>query len=430
MYKDFNFLENKIIYMAPYNNLSRNLYKELKKYNINPLGFIDTYISGEDIYKKKDILIYDYIIIYSTQYWDEIAKDFNLSKIILAHTKVSNLIFYNDYLKYLESMYTLDFDIVFLAYNKSNVIDSSLVSRSLKELGYTSAIIITNHNDNVNAQLGLDENKDINTIHIDIIRYKKIKAIVCLVDWLDRNLINYFKQKNIPTIGLVDGVEDFEDSDYSIDRQAYKTVEYVLTCGKNDMKYLEYKKNKCFIVGLAKMYELWNSKITFPDKILIVINVNFTYGTFEEKREMWLEEVLEACKILNMNYIIAQHHADKGNLKHLQISTNNIYNTIKNATLVISRFSTVISESLALGKPVVYHNPHNEQVKLYKYPQGAFSISHDTKMLVDMIKYELQEKHNVRQRASEFLDAQFNILGKEKPAIMAANRIIDIIEKE
>lgn len=427
MYKDFNFLENKIIYIAPYNNLSRDLYKELKKYNINPLGFIDTYISGEDIYKKKDILIYDYIIIYSTQYWDEIAKDFNLSKIILAHTKVSNLIFYNDYLKYLESMYTLDFDIAFFAYNKSNVSDASLVIRELNKFNYCSAIVITDYADQKNANEGLLENNDINTVHIDLLRFINFKVLVCSVDWIDRNLINFFREKGIYTIGLVDGIEDFEDSDYSYKRYPYRTAEFVLTSGKNDMTFLIDKREKCAIVGLPKMYSMWNSDVKFPKKNIVMINVNFTYGTFEDKRDFWLNEVITACKELKLDYIISQHHADKGDLSGFNLSTDNIYDTIKKSSIVISRFSTVISESLALGKPVVYHNPHNEKVKLYKNPKNAFSISYDITSLIKKIQFEIDRMFNVRERAIDFLDDQFNITSPEKPAIIAANKINKII---
>lgn len=75
----------------------------------------------------------------------------------------------------------------------------------------------------------------------------------------------------------------------------------------------------------------------------------------------------------------------------------------------------------------MYHNPHNEKVKLYKNPRNAFSISTDTNSLVEKIKFELDRMSNVRQRAVEFLDKQFNITSLEKPAIIAAKKINKII---
>ncbi|WP_321312882.1 hypothetical protein [Halarcobacter sp.] len=424
-------LKNKRIYLAPYNNLTIELSSQLKEYGIDILGFVDNFKIGKNIYKKENISRFDYIIIDSPKYWNEISNSFDLSKVIVSHNKSLGLILYNDYKKFLISIYKNKYDILFFAYNRSNVIDSSLVSRALIKLGFRVAIIINpSHYDYINVKIGLEENSDIETVSIDAIHFINFEALVCLVDWIDRDIIVQSKEKGIKTIGLVDGIEDFEDKDYKIKRYPYQTTEFVLTCGRNDMKFLQNKKDKCAIVGLPKMFDMWNSPVTFPDEHLVMINVNFTYGTYEEVRELWLEQVIEACNILNLNYIIAQHHADKGELSTFyNVSEDDIYTTIKKSTIVISRFSTIICESLAYGKPVVYHNPHNELVKLYKNPKGAYSISTDTNSLVKMIRYELSNRLNIRQRAKEFLDDQFNILSRKNPIDVAATKIKNIIEK-
>jgi len=423
-------LENKKIYLAPYNNLSIEIYEYLQSLDIEICGYIDEFKESQGVYKATDIKEYDFVIVSSYNFWEDISQKFNLKKVLLSHTKLNDLILYEEYKSWINSNLEKmgNFDILFLAYNKSNVIDSSLVIRELNKLGYKSALIDTSNEHRKNVIEGYTCNKDIELVPYDLVKYHEIKSIVCLIDWSDRFLINSCKNKGIKTIGLVDGIEDFEDSDYDFDRKAYETVEYVLTVGRNDMKYLEYKKDKCKIVGLAKMYDMWNSKICFPEKLKVMINLNFTYGTFEEERNMWLEQVLNACRYLNLDYIIAQHHADKGDLEGLNKSDDDIYETIKKSSLVISRFSTVVSESLALGKPVVYHNPHGEKVKLYKNPKGAFSISTDESSLIKMIKYELSNCKDIRGRAVEFLDDQFNIKEEIKPAILAAKNIDRIIK--
>lgn len=423
---DLSIFKNKKVYFSPYNDLTIQINSLIP----NVKGFIDNVKIGENIFKPSEISDYDFIII-SSRFWYEISHQFDLNKVILQNNNSSNklnLISYKNYINELISPETINkFDIVFFAYNKSNVIDASLVIKELNKFNYISAIVITDYPDQKNANEGLIKNNDINTIHINLLKFMNFKALVCSVDWIDRDLIKKFQQKGVYTIGLVDGIEDFEDEDYSCSRHAYQTVEFVLTCGKNDMNFLLNKEDKCSIVGLPKMYDMWHSNVEFPQKIMVMINVNFTYGTFEDKRDLWLSEVITACKILNLNYIISQHHADKGDLSNFNLSTDNIYDTIKKSSIIISRFSTVISESLALGKPVVYHNPHNEKVKLYKNPRNAFSISHDINSLVAKIKFELDRMHNVRERAVEFLDNQFNITSLEKPAIRAAKKINKII---
>jgi len=421
----FETLVHKKIYLSPYNDLTVNLSKNLSKVE----GFIDNSKIGDNIFKPSEINNYDYIII-NSRYWYEISQQFDLDKVILSNNKDNklDLILYKDYINTLINPEIVNkFDIVFFAYNKSNVLDASLVIRELKIYNYNSAIVVTDYGDQRNANEGLLENQDISTIHISLLKFINFKALICSVDWIDRDLIKFLHQKGIYTIGLVDGIEDFEDTDYSYNRYAYQTVEFVLACGKNDVTFLSYKKDKCAIVGLPKMYDMWHTEVKFPQKILVMINVNFTYGTFEEKRDFWLNEVIDACKILNLDYIISQHHADKGDLSNFNLSSDNVYETIKKSSIVISRFSTVISESLALGKPVVYHNPHNEKVKLYKNPENAFSISYDTNSLVEKMKFEIDRIFNVRERATIFLDNQFNIMSHEQPAVMAAKKINKII---
>jgi hypothetical protein len=281
--------------------------------------------------------------------------------------------------------------------------------------------------------VGLRENSDIERVlykHVGLLEYK---AVVCAIDWESkyaRPLIKKAKEKGIVTIGMVDGIEDFEDSDYNVDRTAYQIVEYVLAVGRNDLKFLQNKLNKCFVIGLPKMYHLYNELLTIPSKDRVMINLNFTYGTFVEERDRWLGEILEACKRVGIEYIISQHHADHGDLTGLHVSKDDVYETMRQSTIVISRFSTVLSEALALGKRVIYHNPHGETVKLYKEPMDAYSMSNDVNSLIEALEYERSFQGDQRKRAANFLDEQFNIKALTPPAKLATEHIIRLITKE
>lgn len=418
--------------MSPYNDLTRAIYDKFVLQGFNIIGFYDTKKIEFSVQKDIDSLDYDYVILNSPRFWKEIAAKFDVSKVLLAHTDDVELISYLDYTKHKvnEEYQTKSYDVLFLAYNKSNVIDCSLVSRQIKALGLSSAIIDISNSYYQNVKEGFSENRDIETIKYELLEFVNYKSLVCSIDWEDqfgRPLIYKSQKMGIPTIGLVDGIEDFEDTDYAKSRNAYQTVEYVLVTGENDLKFLQNKLEKCFVIGLPKMYHLYHEKVSLPQKHMVVINVNFTYGTFEEARDNWLKEVLEACAILQLDYIIAQHHADHGDLSNYNVSKENIYDTIRKGSIIISRFSTVISEALAMGRKVVYHNPHGEKVKLYKEPHNAYSISHNTKELVEKIKFELGCKVNQRERANMFLQKQFNINSKVEPAVLAAQKIKKIV---
>ena len=429
-------LKNKKVYFAPHNDLNRALSQNLFQLGVISQGFIDSFKTGDDIFTFNQAEPYDYVVINSPKYWQEIVKQFQLEKIIIFFSLKQTFCFYKEYLSYIDTL-SETFDILFLAYNKSNVMDASLVIRELQKIGYRAAILEHSHRDSSNMLEGLGLNQDIPTVPREYVGFLNFKSLVCAIDWADRDLILECKQKEIKTIGLIDGVEDFEDADYSYSRNAYETVEFVLVTGRNDMFYLKHKEDKCAIVGLPKMYNLWHSQAELPEKPLIVINLNFTYesisslsyGSVSEVRDLWLNQVLKACRILNMEYVISKHHAETSDLTHYNVSSDDIYTTIRKSSLVVSRFSTVISEALALSKPVVYHNPHKEKVKIYKNPLGAFSMSDSVESLVEKIKFELDDARNVRQKSFAFLDAQFNIAQEIEPAKLAAKHIINITEK-
>jgi hypothetical protein len=111
------------------------------------------------------------------------------------------------------------------------------------------------------------------------------------------------------------------------------------------------------------------------------------------------------------------------------VSSENAYDTLRRGSILISRFSTLILESLVLGKPVVYFNPHDEKVSLYKTPLGAFSVANTVEQLISKIALELQLKHTTRKRAFQFLENKCNISSHVEPAKLAAYRIKNLIEE-
>ncbi|TNI51818.1 methyltransferase domain-containing protein [Aeromonas veronii] len=418
------------IYISPYNDISLKLRDELDD-GIEFIGFVDSYKSGANIISPEMIgNDYDYVVIHSPNHWRAISENFDGNKVLLYKKMDCELVALQDYVYFVES--GKYFDILLMPFNKSNVTDLSIVHRELKAINISSALIDIGSENNENLRQGFCENKDVDCIHRDQVSTSKYKGLMASIDWdsgFGRPLIKAARDNGLLTIGIVDGIEDFDDTDYNYERDAYNTVEYVLLLGVDDQKKLTHKIDKTSIIGLPKLWKLYNSSISFPRKQRVMINVNFTYGTYEEVRDGWVGAIVEVCQKVGIDYIISQHHADHGVFHPSLVSQDDVYDTIRMSTIVISRFSTVILESLAMGKPVIYFNPHGERVHLYKEPLGAYKIATTSNELESAIRFSLENKDTVREKAYAFLDNKCNISSGIPPGKMAAYRVKNLLEE-
>lgn len=329
-----------------------------------------------------------------------------------------------------------NYDVVFIPHKDYHFRTMALISKKLEKQNISSCILdITDYyKDERVRKEALNFPKipffDLSLLLRDGINYK---LIVCMCDWdgkIVKPLIINAKASNKKTLGIIEGINDFLDADTNMIRRAYKTVEYLFLTGEHDKQFFKEKEKKCFTVGIPRLNNFLKEKPKFPKKPLVVINVNFSYGVLEDKREKWLDSVLEACEILNFEYIITQHPADITNLSKYNISKLDMYQTIRKGSVVISRFGSIILESLAMGKPVVYHNPHNEKVLKFQEPMSAYSCSFDVQSLVEAIKYELSLKVDYRQRANDFLNHHCNINESKNSAKLCAKYIKEILDYE
>ncbi|MFH0842996.1 MAG: hypothetical protein V1903_10280 [Bacteroidota bacterium] len=98
----------------------------------------------------------------------------------------------------------------------------------------------------------------------------------------------------------------------------------------------------------------------------VLINCNFTYNIFDKIRTAWLDEITSALDELEIDYRISHHPRDNGDLSNyrnvLRSSSSNLDEQFAGAGLLITRFSSLIHESLVRGVPVIYFNPHNEKM--------------------------------------------------------------------
>jgi hypothetical protein len=256
--------------------------------------------------------------------------------------------------------------------------------------------------------------------------YLHSKAYVGAIDWgAFRN--NYFtlQRMGVPTFALYEGISDDHNLESHHRPLPYRLAEHLLAPG--DYYTTIYKPQRLHIVGAPNIQALFRqAPAPVPERPLAVINCNFSYGVLEDKRDEFIHSAVQACLRAGIDYVVSRHPADRGDLGELPVDPRPVYACLESATLLISRFSTVILEALAMGRATVYHNPHGERFATFADPMGAYAITTSEDSLVASIQTILSENASpaeVRERAAPFLHRHGNVLA-ETPADVAAAEVI------
>jgi len=201
-------------------------------------------------------------------------------------------------------------------------------------------------------ELGLDQ------IEITESDLRNSSALMVGNDWgaVEKYWIGYSHRIGIPSICVQESVIHFGDR---IKRMQW--CDYPFLQGPRSVGPLN--RRLVFLTGNPR-YESLTPQPLMREKAAL-INCNFTYGIYEDVREIWIEDVVRACEISGYDYLIAQHPRDNGTLTRYNARRSNascIHELIRYHSVVITRFSSLIHESLALGRPVIYYNPHGEDM--------------------------------------------------------------------
>jgi len=220
----------------------------------------------------------------------------------------------------------------------------------------------------------------------------KPKAFAVFNDWdpIIRSILLQAKEENIATIGIVEGIQDYEDVDTKQSRGAYTVVDYLFLPGEHDKKYFQESKQKLYVGGIPRIYDLYQSKKKNKKKKkqekIALINSNFSYGVLIESRDKWLTSAVEACYKAGYKPIISRHPADEGTLYPELVTDMSFYEALDQASVLISRFASGILEALAVHKMPIYFNPHNEKVDKFFDSLNAYPIAETKVELVDILK--------------------------------------------
>jgi hypothetical protein len=245
-------------------------------------------------------------------------------------------------------------------------------------------------------------------------------AVVVSNDWgVPRALVESANERGIPTFAHVEGVQDFHDVDTGQDRRPYRRVAHVLSLGDYDAEQLA--GTDVTPVGSERLWRAWHGPPTTADGPAVA-NVNFTYGVLEGVRRRWVDDVLSAAG--SRPLVLSRHPADRGRRGRRRQSATPVDDLLRAAPRLVTRFSTLGYQALALGVDLVYHNPHGERVATFAEPEGAFTITTTRSELAATMAGPPPRPEEVRSGAAEFLHHHL-VLDGPRPAARAADAILD-----
>lgn len=231
-------------------------------------------------------------------------------------------------------------------------------------------------------------------------------------DWgtVSQPLVLEAQRRRITTVARVEGVQDFDDVDTGRERRAYLRADHVLAQGQNDVDALNRKN--VTVVGNQRLEQLFlGPERDMTRSGVAVINSNFTFGVLTEHRRAFLADAVAACRHVGLRPVISQHPKDRELPPRFQKfrSEARMADLLPTADVLISRFSTVPFEAMAIGTPFVYFNPHGELVPAFRSPNRAFPTATSLDDLSNSLKAQPDRIGRIRQEAREFFLRQVDI---------------------
>ncbi|EAK0951525.1 glycosyltransferase family 2 protein [Campylobacter lari] len=289
-----------------------------------------------------------------------------------------------------------DYDIVFIPHKDYHTHTIKLMTPCLNSLNIKYTILDISMHYRDEKAISVAEKYDLPCIGYSnfVMQKVKTKSIIVFNDWeiVTKFIVMAAKNSGIKTIGLVEGINDYLDVDTKRTRNAYQTVEYLFLPGLHDKKYFSNSKQKLFIGGIPRIYDMFHKKkeqikpIAGKKEKIALINSNFSYGVLVEHRDQWLQKAIDACLKSGYKPIITRHPADTGKIYQELVTTKSFYEILEECDVFISRFASGILEALARNKLPVYFNPHGENVDKFKEPMGAYPIANTQEELQNILE--------------------------------------------
>ena len=258
----------------------------------------------------------------------------------------------------------------------------------------------------------------------------KGKFVFLMNDWsnIANDAIAAAKANNLKCISLVEGTQDYEDTHVKHIgvgklRYPYQHSDLVLVPGEYATKY--FTKIPHYVTGIPRIEKLRESASPIKIRKRVLINANFSYGLYTKIQKAWVQDCIDCCKELGLDPIISRHIANPEKFENLPVSKRSLYDELQDCEILISRFSSVIYEAMALKRKVIYYNPHGEIVDTFQDPKSAFPNPIKKEDLLAALKQLSENDLQLESKAYEdFFQFHINLNSNQS----SASRIVDCIQ--
>ena len=240
---------------------------------------------------------------------------------------------------------------------------------------------------------------------LPILDDRNVGIVFCGADWTSEFIAvkRCIGARSIVTVALQEGPQDwhmrFRHNGVIKVQNHYRNADVLCAQGAVTLQLIRPKF--MVITGNPKIDSFTDKKNNGSPRVFI--NCNFTYintkPKYENNREMWLAQAVKACEKLNLPYVISQHPRDDGDIQDPNLIASHadiVADQLKQCSIVISRFSSISYEALALGLESVYFNPHLEPMATFNSEKdGTVPVVFNVGELVKAL-----EKHKIGERTT------------------------------
>jgi len=215
-------------------------------------------------------------------------------------------------------------------------------------------------------------------------------------DWGPKHFIRKlerFRRHGVPVIGIVEGAR------FAYPRH-WERVDDLLVWGQSGVETLPGRKH---VVGSPAIEKALKPERAQPAKPHVVVNYKFMKGAIEEGPR-WATDCAAAAARIDTDYVISAHPFNVAELSGLKVSHAPFSKLLDEATLLITRSSTVIYEALAARVSVIYYPLADERRAEFGEPMGAFRTANSAAELVEQVRAHGSDPSFNERAARAFLE--------------------------
>lgn len=311
--------------------------------------------------------------------------------------------------------------IFFVVHNKNHVSIFAPVAQRLAAIGLRIQFVaIGGHRFEAQAKAAL---QGAGLAGLDVGEMGRIATpqdVVCLGnDWGPRRLVAWLARleaRGVPLVGVVEGAR------FGLPR-LYRHVNHLLCWGPSG---LDIGAQGARIVGSPVIEAARALAGPRPQLPRALVNYKFS-GTAEDDGFVWGAAVIAAARAIDPDYVLSTHPSSRGVPADVRVSHAPFPALLREATVLITKASTVIYEALAADVSVIYYPAPGEVRAEFGDPRGAFQIAESPEHLLELARAYAAAPAFPADAAADFLGRHVSV-DPARPAVeRMAEAIIEIL---